>query len=148
MTALDTAKAVLAKASLYDQTFSTPDLGVAVAWSEVLGQTNRDDALAVVATHYATETRRIMPADIVAGVKRIRTERLRAVSTAELEPDLDGDDPRQFIAAKRERIAAIADGRPLPSPAALPARDVAGLLTDTEKRLPKMPTMRGRDVAW
>lgn len=119
MSNIDTAKAVLAKASLFDQTFSTPDLGVAVAWAEALGRTNQADAVRAVTEHYQTQTRRIMPADVIAAVRRIRAERLR---DAPLEPAYDGVDVRGTIAEIKAHRRAVGDGLPLAAVPALPDR--------------------------
>jgi hypothetical protein len=140
MNTLDTAKAVLAKASLLDQTFANPDLGIAVAWAEILGDVNRDDALSVVATHYAAETRRILPADVLAGVKRIRNDRLRRYGNS--EPEYDGDDVHGGIEAIRDTRRRIANGELLEQPTHGfgPRRDdVARLVQQTARALPRVP---------
>lgn len=146
MTAIDTAKAVLAKASLLDQSFANPDLGIAVAWAEILRDTNPADAVQVVATHYATETRRIMPADVLAGVRRIRDQRLREFGN--LEPDYDKDDVPGGIEAIRRYRRAVGDGdvheRPRPLPGKPCPEEVTKMLEGVIDRMPRMPDARPR----
>lgn len=108
MNDLDTTKAVLAKASLYDQTFAKPDLGIAVAWSSLIGDLDRADALQAVEDHYGAQTRRLMPADIIAGVKRIRAARLER--DPEPLPDADPDDVHAYKAALLAGRNRVADG--------------------------------------
>jgi hypothetical protein len=119
MTTLDTAAAVLAKASLYDQSFARPDAGIAVAWSSLIGELDRADALQAVEDHYGAQTRRLMPADILAGVKRIRAARLER--DPEPAPDADPDDVYAYKAALLAGRNRVADGTER-------QRDVAQLL--------------------
>lgn len=128
MTAFDTAKAVLAKASLYDQTFARPDMGIAVAWSEALGNVNREDALQSVTEHYAAQTRRMMVADVLDGVRRIRNERIRRAAE---DIDYDPADVLGGIAAIRTGRSRVADGT-------VRERPVAALVQSTLQRLPKL----------
>lgn len=147
---LSTAKAVLAKASLFDQTLATPDLAIAVAWAEALGNIDQDDALDAVTSHYTTQTRRIMPADVIAGVKRIRGERLRLLPSSELEPaDADPSDVVGYLDAVRDRRRALASGAAVhPSdPSWAPRRDVQKLLTDTAAKLPQVPSVEVGDAS-
>lgn len=140
MTAIETAKAVLAKASLYDQSFANPDMGIAVAWAEAFGEIDCRDALNTVTDHYSQPApRRIMPGDVIDGVRRIRAERVRRVPSAELDPpDVDPANAELWVDAKRSRIRMIADGKPLPAPIELPSRPVAELVQSTLLRLPSM----------
>lgn len=106
-----TASIVLGKASLLDQTFARPDAGIAFAWAEAMGDVNRDDALSVVTEHYRAETRRIMPKDILDGVRRLRRARLEQDPQA--IPDVDPDDPdftRKYIQALRDGNFRSAEG--------------------------------------
>jgi hypothetical protein len=89
VTAIDTAKAVLAKASLSDQTFAHPDLGIAVAWAEILGDIDRDAALRAVTAHYANETRRLMPADVLRRVKVEQTDAARRHHDAQVFAEIE-----------------------------------------------------------
>jgi hypothetical protein len=97
-----TAKAVLAKASLYDQTMAKPDPGILDAWTEAIGAIDLNAALRAVAAHYTEEHRRIMPADVI---KRVRAERV-SFRTFELDnfnavPDADPDDVPAYLDALR-----------------------------------------------
>lgn len=141
MSILDTAKAVLGKASLLDPRMPGPDQGIAAAWAETLGNVNRADALAVVTAHYQKpDAPRLMAGDVLAGVKRIRAERLRAVPSSALEPaDVDPSDVEAYQAARLALVRRIADGVPLPEPAQLPKRPVAELVASTAARLPRIP---------
>lgn len=63
------ANVLLTHVTLLDGRFKrTPEeqAQMAIAWAGVLAEVSLDDALAAVNDHYATETRGIMPADIVA----------------------------------------------------------------------------------
>lgn len=131
MTDLETAKAVLAKASLYDQTFAKPDLGIAVAWSSLIGGLDRDDALQAVEDHYGAQTRRLMPADILVGVKRLRAARLER--DPEPVPDADPDDIHAYKAALLAGRSRVADGTER-------QRGVEHLAKTTVRRLPAIPT--------
>jgi hypothetical protein len=111
MNPMDTAKAVLAKASFYDSRMPTPDINVARAWAEVLGNVALEDALAAVAGHYtAPAPERIMPGDVLAGVRKLRSQRIK--DNYEDFPELDGvaHDTALFLATLRACRAAVADG--------------------------------------
>lgn len=85
MTNIEIATAVLAKASLFDQAFAHPDLGIAVAWAEALQDIDPADALAAVTAHYSQPSpNRIMPGDVLAGVKQLRRKRVLAARNAEV----------------------------------------------------------------
>lgn len=134
---IDTAAAVLAKASLFDPSFSNPDLGIAVAWAEALGGVNQGDALAAVTDHYQQQTRRIMPADVLAGVRAIRKERLR---DQPLEPDYDGEDVRGALRQIKAHRRAVGDGLGLTPVAEELTRDVTGLIQGVIDVMPTIPT--------
>jgi hypothetical protein len=97
-----TARAVLAAASLGDQTFAKPDPGILAFWAEILGDVDLSAALRAVKAHYTEEHRRIMPADVI---KRVRAERV-SFRTFELDnfnavPDADPDDVPAYLDALR-----------------------------------------------
>lgn len=130
MTALDAARAVLGWASLIDSHIPRPDPGVAAAWADLLGDIDPDDALAAAKAHYgAVGAERIMPADVVAGVKRIRAARI-ADADPNWTPDCDPDNVVEYNRAVREHIARVADGTER-------ARPVGELLRGTLKALPQ-----------
>ena len=100
------ATRVLTLAASYDQrTIGEAD---ALAWGKVLGELNTDDAFQAVADHYTRETRRLMPADVINGVRRIRAARLER--DPEPPPDADPDDPRAYQRALLEQRHRVADG--------------------------------------
>lgn len=80
---------VLAKAAAYDPSMPRTNDATLLAWAEALGNLDREAALAAVARHYRTETRRIMPADVVNAVdspqSRMPAYRPWAVVKAEIE---------------------------------------------------------------
>lgn len=80
----DVARAVLAKAAAIDNRLPPPDLAVIAAWTEQLQQLTPADALTAVTEHYATETRRIMPADVRRIATRLANERHDRNRLAEL----------------------------------------------------------------
>jgi len=67
-----TAK-LLAKAQLVDN--RTVDAMTVAAWHEIVGPLDFDDAMTALTEHRRASTDYLMPAHIVAGVKRIRAER-------------------------------------------------------------------------
>lgn len=140
MTAIDTAKSVLAKASFFDQAFAHPDMGILAAWTEAMGDVNQADALAAVTEHYSQPgPRRIMPGDVIAIVKRIRADRVSRAVIDVAEADADPDDTGLYIAAKRAQTRRIANGEPEPARPELTARPVVALLGETAAKLPHVP---------
>lgn len=121
MTSIDVAKAVLAKASLYDQSFANPDLGILRAWAKVLEDTEADTdmpaALAAVDIHYGRETRRIMPADISRNItearRRVALERHDERVWRELEAAREAHDPKQSHAGYLEASRLLVPSRRL-----------------------------------
>lgn len=70
------ANVLLTHVTLLDGRFKrTPEeqAQMAIAWAEVLGEVELDAALVAVNDHYTTETRGIMPADIVAAMPPVRS---------------------------------------------------------------------------
>jgi hypothetical protein len=64
-----------------------------------LGDTTYDDAATVVKHYFTTSKEWLMPCDVLAGVKRLRADRLaRALDQI---PDADPDDPPAYAAALR-----------------------------------------------
>lgn len=107
---------VLSKCSAFDQrTVGEVDV---IAWHEILGRVDREDALAAVARHYADSRDRAMPADILKLSRVARDERKRIEGKSEplalpsrFEPDPD-------------RVRRIAEGIAA-ARAILPAEDEA-----------------------
>lgn len=100
---------VLMKAAAFDQrTIGQADV---LAWHEVIGRIDREDALTAVTRHYTESRDRIMPADVVRLVRVIREERQRPErhEVRELpgryEPDADRDARKQANLKRLRRIA-------------------------------------------
>lgn len=114
----------------------TPDM-----WAKALDDIDYRDACAAVISMLKQQSF-LSVAELRDEVKRIRAERIRAVNTAVLDPhDADPDDVLGYNAAKRQRINAIASGRPVPiEPVgqADPER-VEQAMNDALAQLPKMP---------
>jgi hypothetical protein len=100
MSGHDTAKAVLAKASLGDSTIPKPDAGVLEFWAEQLVGIAVDEGVRAVTAHYAEEVRKIMPADVI---KRVTAERKTRFDIGDFNavPDADPDDVPAWLAALR-----------------------------------------------
>lgn len=129
---IETAGLVLAKASAFDQTFVKPDDSVILAWAEAIGDRSLHDCLDVVTGHYRSETRRLMPADVLAGVRRIRDARIAAHPRVDPPPDINPDDFVRMNAWQREINRRIGDGEVIEQPRnghELPPRDVKGMIT-------------------
>lgn len=114
--------ALLALAAAFDaRTIGEADVA---AWQDVLADTAYEDAVTVVKAHYTRTRDRIMPVDVLTGVKKIRNDRLDRVV---IPPPPPGVDDLQWL---RDCRKAIADGtwvEPEPDPTIAP-RNVAGLL--------------------
>jgi hypothetical protein len=123
---------VLAKAAAFDQrTIGKADV---LAWHEVIGDLDRDDALTAVARFYGTVTeRRLMPGDVRTLVAEIARERRRrpadVVAPGCFEPD----------EAARRKLTLSEDGR-----AALPITD--GTETDRTAELKALAKEHFREV--
>jgi hypothetical protein len=102
MSGYDTAKAVLAKASLGDSTIPQSDPGVLHWWAEKLEGIDVQAALRAVDAHYSEEHRKVMPADII---KRVKAEqaynRYPDIATFNAIPDADPDDVPAYLDALR-----------------------------------------------
>jgi hypothetical protein len=116
------AAELLALAAAFDQ--RTVGEADALAWAEALGNINQADARAAVTEHYRNETRRLMPVDVLTGVRRIRSNRL--AEFAEQVPDADPDDVPAYLAALREQRYRAASGET--------ARPVAALVAAVASR--------------
>jgi hypothetical protein len=102
---------LLGMCAAYDQrTIGDAD---ALAWHEILSDLDFDDAKLAVVAHYRTETRRVMPADIRAAVKKIRAER---VTHPDEIPDADPDDVPAYVVALRQGRYVRASGGTIPVP--------------------------------
>lgn len=112
--------AVLSLCSAFDsRTIGEADV---LAWHEILGHVPFADARVAVTQHYAAESKRAMPADVLAGVRRIRRDRLDgadATFTMIGDPDDEAEYRRQ-IADHRKRVG---DGEVITPPAIENPRD-------------------------
>lgn len=95
------------------------------AWHEVLAEVPALEARAAVVAHYSRSTDRVMPAHVLAEVRRVRALRLQP--SDEL-PDADPDDVPAWLAALREGRVRRADG--------LVERPVRALLAGMPERRP------------
>jgi hypothetical protein len=123
MTLTEAAK-ILTLAAAYDRrTLGDEDVR---AWHAVLEHVAYPDARQAVIEHYRAQTTWLMPADVAAGVRRIRSDRLAQLDT--LLPNADPDDVTGWLEAYRAQIADVADGRtPAPHPASLESSDRRGV---------------------
>lgn len=78
-------------------------------WTDLLGDLPYDDAHTALRQHAASTHHRPVPADIRAGVKRLRADRLDR--TPDAVPDADPDQPVEYVQALRDGRVQIADGR-------------------------------------
>lgn len=103
--------ALLALAAAYDQrTIGQSDV---LAWHELLADTNAADAMAVVKNHYATQRQRLLPVDVIEGVKRIRNKRLDDNPMPQPPAELTEPEYRAWL---RATTRAIADGELVTGP--------------------------------
>jgi hypothetical protein len=83
------------------------------AWHLLLAKTAYDDAQQAALNHISTEHRWLTPADILCGVKAIRSDRasdLVGPGQPEEIPDADPDDVRGYLAAVREQRYRAGNG--------------------------------------
>lgn len=113
------AAALLAVAAAFDN--RKPDADAAKAWSVALDGYRFEDCRDAIVAHYRSSSDWIMPAHVVAGVKRIRASRIDAVA---LTPprELDPDDTAAYQRWLAEERARVADGGQPSTPAAVGAR--------------------------
>lgn len=99
--------ALLSMCSAYDnRTIGEADV---VAWHTIIGHLPVEQARAAVIDHYTRESRRIMPADVMAGAKRIRRDLLDSAD-ASFVPSCDPDDAEEYRRQLIEHRKAVADG--------------------------------------
>lgn len=97
--------ALLALAAAYDQrTIGQSDV---LAWHELLGDVDARDAMAVVKNHYSTMRQRLLPVDVIEGVKKVRRQRLDDNPLPQPVSGLTEPVYREWL---RETTAAIASG--------------------------------------
>lgn len=144
MTRAETALLLGLCASFDSRTVGEADT---LAWHDVLGDLPLHDAKTAVKAHYANTRDWIMPADVRAGVKRLRRDRVEHADV-KFEPTCDPDDPRAYIRQLRAHRRAFGDGNPPPESPALEQRlepkQVAGAFksvppASSATRLPTQP---------
>lgn len=84
----------------------TVDRTVVAAWHDLVHDLPLDDALEAVRAHRRESTDYLLPAHVIAGVKRIRGARLAAAPPP--LPDVDPDDVAAYQARRRQMLAEIA----------------------------------------
>ena len=127
------AAALLTIAAAYDN--RKPDVDQAKAWAMVLDGLRFEDCRTVVVEHFKRSRDWMMPVDVIAGVKRLRTQRLLEFGPIPAPDHLDPQSPtfdRDYAAYMLAETKAIADGDRKPKPDAAPtavgpARDVREL---------------------
>ncbi|QZN86918.1 hypothetical protein [Cellulomonas sp. C5510] len=82
------------------------DRTVIAAWHDLVHDLPLDDALEAVRAHRRESTDYLLPAHVIAGVKRIRGARLAAAEPP--LPDVDPDDVAAYQARRRRMLAQIA----------------------------------------
>ena len=143
MTPADAAELLTIAAAFDRRTIGEAD---AIAWADALHGLNKSDCAQAVREHFQTSTEYLMPAHVRRGVRRIREARLRAVTSAELEPaDADPSDPRAYQRAKLRLVHAVADGAAPPAERDMPWHPAAALVEATLEKLPKMPVIDNTD---
>lgn len=98
---------VLGDAAAFDN--RTVGKADSLAWFKVIGHLNVDEAREAVLAHYTETTDRIMPAHVLAYVRKVRAARIAEQPDA--LPDADPDDEVAYRAALREGRYRVATGR-------------------------------------
>ncbi|WP_169165134.1 hypothetical protein [Cellulomonas taurus] len=89
------------------------DRATVSAWHDLVCELPIDDALEAVRAHRRETTDYLMPAHVIAGVKRIRGARLAAAPPP--LPDVDPDDVAAYQARRHQMLAQIASGQTNPN---------------------------------
>ena len=98
------AAALLTIAASFDN--RKPDADQAKAWAMALDGLGFEDCRDVVVEHYRKSREWLMPADVFAGVRRIRYERIERFGYITPPPELDFAEEQAYIKHIRERVAA------------------------------------------
>jgi hypothetical protein len=100
------AAKVLTLCAVYDRrTIGETDVR---EWHNVLDLVRFEDAIMAVRQHYAATRQWVMPSDVLAGVKRLRAERLARVT--DQAPLGDPDDVVGYLRDLRQARHRVADG--------------------------------------
>jgi hypothetical protein len=114
-----------------------PDADAAKAWAIVLDGFHFEDCRDAVIQHYRSSREWIMPADITAAVRKIRTGRIEDVAPTP-PADLDPDDTAAYARWLETTRRAIADGQPVEPEPYRPTRQL-GELAGVFRSIPKGP---------
>lgn len=105
----DETRALLFIAAAMESRGWTPTQIDVDAWTLVLADLGHfDDARDAIIAHYRQSPHRVTPAEVIAGVKRLRADRLSRIPDP--APDADPDDPLAYRRALREGRTRVADG--------------------------------------
>lgn len=126
---------ILGKAALIDSTVPKPDPNVLAAWEEILAKApalTAEQARVVVTEHYATSTKRIMPADVVTAARARGRAELPPAEPRALPSRFETDEERlERIRSGVAQWEAVRDARktkPDPEPGAdIPVPDLRGV---------------------
>lgn len=97
------AAALLTIAAAYDN--RKPDADQAKAWAMALDGLRFEDARAAIVAHYRASSDWLMPNMVIAGVKRIRAQRLSDFGPLPDPPDMELADELEWLARVRREIA-------------------------------------------
>ncbi len=141
------ANLVLAKAGQYDG--RKPDVEAAIEWAAELHGYRLEDCIEAIRAHYRDGHRWVMPSDIIARIKAIRTDRIERHKWKLRIPAhiADMEDGPEHDAAQSEWLAgayaAIADGQIPPTPEA--SAIGTGYAASIKAALPPSPPKRNDD---
>lgn len=138
------AAALIAVAGGFDN--RKPDRDASIVWAEALRGVDFTDAKEAVMNHYRAESRWIMPADVIKGVRAIEASRIAAApSLDDLVPPtrvtaLEGEQfDTAYLAWRKEQAHRIRRGLPLDvghAPLSVPeerVRELVGALSASLK---------------
>ena len=132
------AAALLTICAAYDN--RKPDADQAKAWALVLDGYRFEDCRDAIVAHYRTSREWIMPADVIAGVKRIRNKRVTDFGPLPDHPaSVNPDSAEQYGRWLRETTEAIADGT-------YRREDIAPAAVETNRDVIRELGQAGQDV--
>lgn len=139
MTPTQTAELLLLCAAYDQRTVGDADVR---AWASLMVAADQREAVAVVQSWYAEHRERITPADIRAGVRKVRAERIARAPHTDPPPEVQGAGVAEYLAWLRRDIAAKASAPD--QPVALPAGQGTELPADDRRMyaglMRRMPT--------
>jgi hypothetical protein len=129
----ETAQLLTLCAAFDSRTIGESDV---MAWADVLSWVPYVDAEAAVKDHYARQAQRVMPADVIAGVRRIRRDRVEGAD-ASFTFDGDPDDVQAYRAALIAHRRQIGDGATPPARPELVVSVPPKAIANTFRSLPR-----------